>query len=481
MRLLEPGSEVGGFVIGECLQSGHATQLYLVHCAEGRPDPGYPLVMKVPRLVSADARPQGEEPDAMPDALQGADAPGVLHIEVEHQILQALGGPHVPRLLAAGEFEQQPWLVMEYIAGTHLQQRLDQPALPAIEDVLSLGITLALAVHSLHQQQTVHLGLRPDRVRITGENRLVLLGYGLACHTHYPDLRAGASALDLGASAWMAPEQVLGLRGDLRSDVYALGAILYQLLTHELPHGMPDTEAGLRRRLWAEPPPPRYWRSDIPAWLQEVLLRCLRPEPAQRYPSAAHLAFDLRHPQQVRVTALGHALRPAAVWTGWRRRLRALRLQPRPLPVLQRLIADVPIVLLAVPQADTPAETLYALRRAALRALGQRPGARLACVTVIPPGDSGMLRRQLAQLQLWAQSLEGPAYQTSCHVLAAPDVATALLDWAQLNRVSLIVLGASEPGLSPEASMASVPGRVMLQAPCSVMLVRRTGAPETTG
>ena len=457
MRLLESGSDVGGFVIGECLPGGHSTRLYRVHCAEGRPDPGYPLVMKVPQD-------------------EAADAPGVLHLEVEHQILQALGGPHVPRLLAVGEFEQQPWLVMEYIAGTSLQQRLDQPALPAIQDVLGLGIQLALAVHSLHQQHTTHLGLRPDRVRVTDDGRVVLLGYGQACHTHYPDLLGGPAGRAQGASGWMAPEQVLGVRGDPRSDIYALGAILYQLLTHELPHGLPDTAAGLRRRLWVEPPPPRHWRLDIPGWLQEVLLRCLASEPALRYPSAAHLAFDLRHPQQVRVTVRGQALRPAAAWTRWRRWLRALRLQPRPVPALQRLIAEVPIVLLAVPQADTPAETLYALRRSALRALGSRPGARLACVTVIPEsprGESVAQRRQLVQLQLWAQSLEGPHHQTSCHVLVAPDVATALVDWARLNRASHIVLGAADPGLSPEACMASVPGRVMQQAPCSVVLVRR--------
>lgn len=457
---LAPGSRLGGFLIGACIHQGPHAQLYRVQCAEGQADPGYALVLKQPRLD------QGE-------------AAELRRFEVEHQALRALSGPQVPRLVAADDAAQPPWLVMEAIDGGSLQQRLDQPALPAIEEVLGLGVALAQAVHGLHQQHGVHLGLRPDRVRITTEGRVVLLGYGLSWHAHHPDLHAGLTGAAAGEAGWMAPEQLLGVRGDPRSDIFALGAILYQLLTHELPHGLPDNEAALHRRLWREAPPPRRWRPEIPAWLQEVLLRCLAPEPAQRYPSAAHLAFDLRHPQQVRVTARGEAQQAPAAWTQWRRWWRAQRLR-RELPATRpaRALSEVPIVLLAVPQEDTPADTLQALRRAALRALGPRPGARLACVTVLAPttrGDSLAQRRQLAQLQRWAQGLEGAGHQTSCHVLMAPDVATALLDWAQRNAVSDLVLGAGS------AAPEGVAVRVARQAACHVQLVRAVPGDRLTG
>ncbi len=455
-----PGSRLGGFLIDACLHQGAHARLYRVQCAEGQVDPGFALVLKQPRLDHGDS----------------AD---LRRFEVEHQALRVLRGPPVPRLVDAEDMAQPPWLVMEFIDGPSLQQRLDQPALPAIEEVVGLGVALAQAVHQLHLQAVVHLGLRPDRVRITQEGRVVLLGYGLSWHAHHPDLHAGLTGAEAGEAGWMAPEQLLGVRGDPRSDLYSLGAILYQLLTHELPHGLPDNEAALRRRLWCEPPPPRRWRPEIPAWLQEVLLRCLAPEPAQRYASAAHLAFDLRHPQQVRVTARGESLQPVAAWTQWRRWWRAQRLL-RGLPALRpaRTLSEVPIVLLAVPQEDTPADTLQALRRAALRALGTRPGARLVCVTVLAstlPGDTLALRRQHAQLQRWAQGLEGAGHQTSCHVLMAPDVATALLDWAQRNAVSDLVLGAGS------AQSDGVAVRVARQATCHVQLVRAAPGDGLTG
>lgn len=456
---LAPGSRLGGFVVGECIHQGMHARLYRVQRAEGQADPDIALVLK---------------------QLSDAGDPAALRrFEVEHQALRVLSGPHVPRLVAADDAAQPPWLVMEAIDGASLQQRLDQPALPAVEEVVNLGLALAQAVHHLHQQQHVHLGLRPDRVRLMPDGRVVLLGYGLSWHAHHPDLHAGLVGAAAGAAAWMAPEQLLGVRGDPRSDIFALGAILYQLLTHELPYGLPDSEAALRQRLWREPPPPRRWRPEVPAWLQEVLLRCLAPEPAQRYSSAAHLAFDLRHPQQVRVSARGETRQAAAAWTQWRRWWRAQRLL-RKLPVQQPVHAPsaVPIVLLAVPPEDPSADTSPALRRAALRALGTRPGARLACVTVLASPsrhDSLAQRRQLAQLQRWAQGLEGPGHQTSCHVLMAPDVATALLDWAQGNAVSDLVLGADA------AESDGVAMRVARQAACNVQLVRAARGDSLTG
>ena len=183
--------------------------------------------------------------------------------------------------------------------------------------------------------------------------------------------------------------------------------------------------------------------------------------------------------RNARVTARGESLQPAPAWMQWRRWWRAQRLL-RGLPALRpaRALSEVPIVLLAVPQEDTPADTLQALRRAALRALGTRPGARLACVTVLTPpsrSDSLAQRRQLAQLQRWAQGLEGPGHQTSSHVLVAPDVATALLDWAQRNAVSDLLLGAGS------AAPDGVAVRVAQQAACNVQLVRAAPGDRLTG
>jgi nucleotide-binding universal stress UspA family protein len=462
MRLLAPGDTLDGYVVDACIHQGSHSHLYRVHCAPGTPDPGFPLLMKVPcRGAGA-----GEADEAL------------VRFEVELQTLPALGGAHVPRFVAAGDLAQQPWLVREYLPGRTLAQCGPLP-LP-VEEVLRLGVALAQAVHSLHQQSAVHLDLQPAHVLVREDGRVQLLGYGLACHAHYPDLMAGQARRAVGSPAWIAPEQVLGVRGDPRSDIFAIGVLLYQLLAAELPFGAPVTPAGQRQRLWREPLPPSHWRPGLPVWLQEVVLRCLAPEAAQRYPSAAHLAFDLLHPPQGRRAERARGMR---IWQQLRRWWRAIRRPEQPRPSPQRLITEVPIVLVAVPPQDASDAQLHTLRQATARALGTRPGARLACVTVLPPGKNGLAasslqRRQLLQLRLWAQALEGPGHQTACQVLVSDDTAQALIAYACSHRVSTIVMGAATPGPEPGHQFATVPVQVAMAAPCTVILAQPTRACE---
>lgn len=87
--------------------------------------------------------------------------------------------------------------------------------------------------------------------------------------------------------------------------------MLYQLATAELPFGEPATSGGMRQRLWMDPIPPRKRNPHVPEWLQETILKCLHPEAAKRYPSAAHLAMDLSNPEQIRITERGRQLKGA--------------------------------------------------------------------------------------------------------------------------------------------------------------------------
>ena len=465
MKLMEPGTLLDGFVIGECIHSGGMAHIYRVHYADGAPDPGFPMVMKVPRMTAGDG------------------AENIVSFEVEHQIMQVMSGPHVPRFVAAGDLDRVPYLVMEYVQGQTLEHWLDGPELLAPEEVARLGTAVAFAVHSLHQQNIVHLDLKPANVLIRPDGRAVLLDFGLSYSALYPDLLAEQMRRAVGSPVWIAPEQVVGVRGDPRSDIFAIGVILYQLLTGELPFGEPVTSGGLRQRLWMDPPPPRKFRPLLSPWLQEVVLRCLEPEAARRYPSAAHLAFDLSHPEQVTVTARGRKTRGTGLGTHFKRWLKAagMHYQPSPLPVRQ--IGEVPIVMVAVPHKDASDATLYSLREAAARSLGTRPGARLACVTVISPGESNTVsdedsettthRRYLTQLRQWARPLDLPGHQTSYHVLESGDVAKALIDYASGNHVNVIVMGAATHGLRTQRFVATIPIKVAMEAPCTVILVKQ--------
>jgi hypothetical protein len=167
--------------------------------------------------------------------------------------------------------------------------------------------------------------------------------------------------------------------------------------------------------------------------LQEIILRCLEPEAARRYPSAAHLLFDLTHPDQVQVTARGQKTKGTGFGTHFKRWIKAAGMQYQPSPLPSRQIDEVPIVMVAVPYKDVTDATLYSLRQAVERSLGVRPGARLACVTVISPSatsssdseksETSVHRRYLTMLRQWAQPIDLHGSQTSFHVIESSDVA----------------------------------------------------------
>ena len=125
MKLLEPGAELDGFTIEECIHSGGMAHVYRVHYTEGARDPGFPLAMKVPRMTASDG------------------AENIVSFEVEHQLMQVLTGSHVPRFVAAGDLENVPYLVMEYVHGKTLQQWLEAPTRASVGEIASLGAIAA--------------------------------------------------------------------------------------------------------------------------------------------------------------------------------------------------------------------------------------------------------------------------------------------------------------------------------------------------
>ncbi|WP_027017302.1 serine/threonine protein kinase [Comamonas composti] len=469
MKLLAPGSEIDGFVLHECLHSGGMAHIYRVGYANAQADMqrSFPMVMKIPRMTLQDG------------------AENIVSFEVELGILPRLSGSHVPRFVAAGDLLRLPYLVMEYVPGQTLQHWLEQHPVEARDaaTIARMGSVMAIAAHNIHQQNVCHLDIKPANMLLRPDGSVVLLDFGLSCHAHYPDLLAEEMRKAVGSPTWMAPEQVVGVRGDLRSDIFALGVVLYEMATGELPFGAPVTSGGLRQRLWMTPAPLRQHRPDLPEWLQEVILRCLEPEAAQRYPTAAHLALDLSNPDQVVTGERGRRLRGPGFKTHFKRWIKAagMHYQPSPLPAQQ--IEQVPIVMVAIPHEDVSDATLYSLREAVARSLGIRPGARLACVSVISPASSSNAshehsetmahRKHRARLRQWAAGLDLSNHSASFHVLEASDVAQALIRYAEANRVGMMILGAATHGLQLQRFIDTIPIRVARDAPCTVILVKQ--------
>jgi nucleotide-binding universal stress UspA family protein len=278
----------------------------------------------------------------------------------------------------------------------------------------------------------------------------------------------------------MSPEQIRDVALDGRSDIFSLGVVLYEMATGKLPFGVPQTMAGLSDRLWLDTVPPRAREGSIPPWLQEIILRCLEPLADDRYQSAAHVAFDLRNPDQVSLTARAAKSGRATMLGQARRWWRARREQSRlaPPPVAQ--VPAAPVILVAVDTTHPQDARQPVLQRAALQMLSLSAEFRLICVSVVSAGPvgagdggaPGIHLEHLVRLRHWVEPLRLPPQRLSMHVIESPRPESALLDFARRNNVDLIVLGAPSPAQHALAWWRSVASSVTANARCSVYVVR---------
>src|SRR3569832_984958 len=240
--------------------------------------------------------------------------------------------------------------------------------------------------------------------------------------------------------------------------------------------------AWMRRRLWRDPYPPRQLRADYPAWLQEILLRCLEIDPAWRYPTASQLAFELAHPNQVKLTARAERLKRDPLSTVWRRRFNGNPIPERRKSAVAAQLAASPIVVVAIDIAEGSNELNEALRTTVERILKTSPSTRLACLNVLKLGrvtidrtlDEGGNNKhvdRLVTLKHWAAPLKLDESRLTAHVLEAVDPAGAILEFAGANHVDHIVIGARF-GSFVRTLLGSTSAKVASEAPCTVTVVR---------
>ena len=460
---VESGAIIDGYRVGERLHSGGTGHIFHV-TAPPEKDPGFPLLMKVPGVGKA-------EPTI-----------GIESFEMESMILPVLSGRSVPRFVAAGSITETPYIVMERIEGETLSRIVARAPL-LLAEVVAIGAALADALHAVHVQEVNHLDLKPENFMLRPSGEAVLLDFGFARHARYPDLLAEATFFAAGSAAYMSPEQLNNSRNDPRSDIFALGVLIFQLATDDLPFGEPKTYAGLRDRLWKAPTPPRAINEGIAPWLQEVILHCLTHEAADRYQSAAHVSFDLRHPEHVVLTTRAHRIHRAGLLAQAGRWWRARRAPEA--PVRRRIgnATQAPMIMVAVDTENMDDERQPALQAAARELVAAKPDSRLICVSAIraaPLGEgstdadtaSGKHLEHKTRLRHWVDPMKLPSSRLSLHVVEAANAADALLELAQANHVDLIVLGAPKPEQHAFAWWRSVASSVTANAHCSVHVVR---------
>lgn len=249
----------------------------------------------------------------------------------EEEIGERLDHPALIKVLP-GHDRSRPYIVMEWFEGKPLRQLISEEKL-APERAVRIAIAICGALEYIHNRGIVHRDLRPEHILVGDGDAIKLIDFGAAGQAAVRRITFTSVMQITGSSEYISPEELKGKRGDARSDIYALGIILYEMLTRQKPF----SERDLFDRTVNHPIPPREIDPAISPQLQEVIYRALEREPRNRYASARDFARDLEQLDQVGVAE-------RAEITDWRKRKSA---QSKRI-LLYVALALIPIVIFAV-------------------------------------------------------------------------------------------------------------------------------------
>ncbi len=213
----------------------------------------------------------------------------------EALVLSRLSHPGVATIFDFDTRSGCEFLVMEYVAGGTLESRLASGPMP-MHDVLTLGIAIADALDNAHRNGFLHRDLKPGNIALTADGHPKILDFGIALLLSADRVagRMTETGTIVGSLPYMAPEQLMGDAGDARADVYALGAMLFEMATGQRPFVRDRSEALMFAIISSAPPSVVWLRPDAPEAFDRLVAQCLRKDPEQRPASAAQVSETLR-------------------------------------------------------------------------------------------------------------------------------------------------------------------------------------------
>ena len=225
----------------------------------------------------------------------------------EEEIGVALNHPYILNIMRVEE-KSRPYMVMEYLEGQTLDQLLNVIKPLPVQDALKFASRICEALDYMHKQKVVHRDLKPQNIMVCNDGTIRVMDFGIAKAAGKRRITFVGFSPAMGTPDYMAPEQVKGKRGDERTDIYSLGAMLYEMVTGATPFEGANAYVVMNSRLSGDPVAPRKLNKEISPEVEEIILHSMERNPVERYPDAASMKAELDAPETVKLTGRNERL-----------------------------------------------------------------------------------------------------------------------------------------------------------------------------
>jgi serine/threonine protein kinase len=219
----------------------------------------------------------------------------------EEEIGCKLNHPYLLKFVRV-ESKSRPYIVTEYLRGCTLAHLLEAARQLPEKDALKIASLVCEALEYLHGQGVIHRDLKPGNIMICRDRTIRIMDFGIAAGADSKKITLSGFTATLGTPEYMSPEQVKNQRGDERSDIYCLGAVLYEMLTGVVPFLNDNCWMAMNNRVTGDPMAPRKLNPNISPQAEEIVLHALQRDPADRFQTAAAFKAQLDLPDQVQLT-----------------------------------------------------------------------------------------------------------------------------------------------------------------------------------